>query len=369
MEKKLKIVVVSSAFYPENSPRSFRTTELVKGLCRRGHDVTLYTIRDERHHAPIEKEFGVRIVDLGRRRFGRINLQKGSGPVLLFKRLLNRALLQFFEYPDIELMFKIRKKLRQDSGYDLMVSIAVPHPVHWGVAWARTRKNPIAKTWVADCGDPYMGAIGDSMKKLFYFKYLEKWFCRKSEYIAIPLLSMKENFYPEFSEKFVEIPQGFNLGDIVTDPYVPNRVPTFAFAGTFMRNIRNPGPMLKFLSEWKEDFRFIAYTQADDLLAPFKEALGNKLEVRPYIPRLQLIREMSRMDFLVNIGYDPVHQVPSKLIDYHLSGRPILSFPTSTIDEQQLAAFLRADYRSAFIIPDVNKYNIDNVCARFTELA
>ena len=32
-------LLVSVSFYPENSPRSFRATELAKELCRQGHKV------------------------------------------------------------------------------------------------------------------------------------------------------------------------------------------------------------------------------------------------------------------------------------------------------------------------------------------
>ena len=170
---KRKILVVSKSFHPENSPRSFRTTELVKEFCRQGHDVTLYTFKNDGYHVPIEKEFGVKIKDLGTRRFKSVDLTNTGKISFLFKRIVSRALLMLFEYPDIEIMFKVKKAMKHESGYDLLVSVAVPHPVHWGVTWAKTKKHPIARTWVADCGDAYMGLIKhDSFSKLFYFKYL-----------------------------------------------------------------------------------------------------------------------------------------------------------------------------------------------------
>ncbi|MCK5338692.1 MAG: hypothetical protein KAJ50_07770, partial [Bacteroidales bacterium] len=92
----------------------------------------------------------------------------------------------FFEYPAIEEMFKVKKILKNENGYDLLISFAVPFPVHWGTAWARTKNHEIAKVWVADCGDPYMGNTNDSFRKLFYFKYPEKWFCKKTDFITIP---------------------------------------------------------------------------------------------------------------------------------------------------------------------------------------
>ena len=111
-----KILVVSSAFYPENSPRSFRTTELVKELCRQGHDVTLYTNKKNAFHVPLETEFGMKIRDLGLRKLRPINVASGSKPFVLLKRVWNRALLQLILYPDIELMFMVKKALKKEAG-------------------------------------------------------------------------------------------------------------------------------------------------------------------------------------------------------------------------------------------------------------
>ena len=369
MDKK-KILIVSRSFFPENSPRSFRTTELVKEFCRMGHSVTLYTFRQENLHQPIEKEFGVTIKDLGAMKFPLINLSKGGKYAVLLKRIFNRLLLMLFEYPEIELMFKVCSALKKENGYDLLISVAVPHPVHWGTAWARTKKNPIASTWVADCGDAYMGVVGhDSFSKLFYFKYLEKWFCRKADFIAIPKLGMKVNYYPEFHYKMIEIPQGFKFDDIKFDKQVPdNKIPTFAFAGVFMKNTRNPSPLLDILAKSNKDFRFVVYTRTTDLLQPYINRLKEKLDVRPYIPRLDLLKELSKMDFLVNIGFDPEQQAPSKLIDYYLTGRPILSSLDNNFDDKTVLQFLQADYSGAFQYGNIDHYRIENVCASFLKL-
>ena len=368
MESK-KVLVVSTAFYPENSPRSFRTTELVKELCKQGHDVTLYTLKNDEFHLPIEKEIGVKIKDLGKRKLPLINVSSGSKLLILTKRVINRGLLQLILYPDIELMFMVKKALKRETKtYDLLISVAVPHSTHWGTAWARTKKKPIAKVWVADCGDPFMGAIYDSFKKLFYFRYLEEWFCRKADFIAIPKMAMRENYYPEFHSKFIEIPQGFKFETIISDNKIKNPIPTFAFAGSLLQIARNPSQLLTYLSTVDKPFKFIIYTENQNLVAPFQSVLKEKLEVRSYIPRTELLSVLSGMDFLVNIAYDPVHQSPSKLIDYYIIGRPILSSLTSEFDTDKVMAFLEGDYSSAFIFENVEQYKIENVTRKFLSL-
>ena len=65
--KKNKILIISGAFYPQNNPRSFRTTELSKEFAKQGHQVTVYVPKDNREHVKFEKEYGVTIKDLGKR--------------------------------------------------------------------------------------------------------------------------------------------------------------------------------------------------------------------------------------------------------------------------------------------------------------
>ncbi|MDD2983070.1 MAG: hypothetical protein PHQ74_06750 [Crocinitomicaceae bacterium] len=369
MDKK-KILVVSSSFFPKNSPRSFRTTELVKELCRQGHDVTLYTIKNNEYHLSIEEEFGVRIKDLGARKLRILNINSGSKIVVLVKRIINRVLLQLIDYPDIELMFKVKKALKKETEfYDLMITIAAPHPTHWGTAWARSEKNPIAKAWVADCGDPFMMGIYDSFKKIFYFKYLEKWFCRKADFISIPRITMKENYYPEFHSKIIEISQGFKFDTIKLNNDIKNPIPTFAFAGSLIETGRNPSQLLTYLSSIDKPFKFIMYTENIDLVAPFQSILKDKLEVRNYIPRNELLTVLSQMDFLVNIAFDPVHQSPSKLIDYYILGKPILSSLTNEFDTDIVMQFLEGNYEQQFIISNPEQYRIENVVKEFLKLS
>ena len=289
--------------------------------------------------------------------------------------IMTRAAFRFFqlafEYPDIELMFMVNKALKKEKGYDLLISIAVPYPIHWGVAWARTAKHPVAKIWAADCGDPYMGNDLDTFRKLFYFKYIEKWFSRKADYISIPKESFKVNFYKDFHHKIIEIPQGFRFEDVrIRELPVKNEIPTFAFAGGFIKKFRDPSVFFHFLSEIGKDFRFILYTNSSSKIHidPFLNIMNGKVEVRDYIPRDELIAELSKMDFLVNFEYDPLIQVPSKLIDYSLTRRPVLNIISSNFNGEVVNEFLSGNYTNQFLVPDLDQYRIETVCRKFLAL-
>ena len=367
---KKKILIVSRSFYPMNSPRSFRTTELVKEFARIGHDVTLLTPKNKDSHPEFEREHEVKIKDIGQPSLPRPDISNGSRVGILFKRVLRRGLYQLFEYPDIQWMFKTKKALKDESGYDLLISIAVPHPIHWGVAKAWRKKNPVARTWIADCGDPYMGARLDTFNKLFYFEYFEKDFCRKADFITVPIEEAKEGYYPEFRDKIRVIPQGFNFEEVNvnTGRTTNNGVPEFAYAGGFIPGGRDPREFLDYLVKQQKPFKFIIYTKNKGMIEPFLDKADGKIEIRDYIPRKELLYKLSTMDFLVNFENDTQLQMPSKLIDYYLAGRPVLNVPSGKINRSDVDQFLDGNYQAKVQFNDVDRYRIGNVCRQFLEL-
>jgi len=353
-----------------NSPRAFRTTELVKEFARQGHEVTLLTVKDNEHHVPFEQEHDVTIKDLGEPLFKPVDMKKGGKAGKLIRRVLRRVLLQAFEYPDIQLTYMVKKALQKESGYDLLISIATPHPVHWGTAWAWRKKNPIADTWVADCGDPYMFAALDTFNKWFYFKYFEKSFCKQADYITVPIEEAKDGYYPEFRHKIRVIPQGFNFDEVQIDrsTKINNKIPTFGYAGGLIPGGRDPRKFLEYIVSLNKEFKFILYTKSTGLIEPYLDKAAGRIEIRDYIDRPELLKVMSQMDFLVNFENATSRQMPSKLIDYYLTGRPVLSIDGHNIDKKAVDQFLNGDYSRSYSYNGVEKYRIENVSDRFLEL-
>lgn len=367
MDNKKRILIVSAHFYPQNSPRANRATELAKEFARQGHEVKVLTVFDKEDYKNIASEFGISIANLG-------NL-KWKSPVFgdskvgfIITRALYRLLSLSFEFPDIELAFLVKNALKLEKKYDLMISIAVPYPVHWGVAACRQSDHQIAKVWVADCGDPYMGCQTDSFRKFFYFKYIEKWFMRKADYISIPIESAKAGYYSEFHHKIKIIPQGFRIEPIngANRPF-ENSVPTFAYAGGFIPKIRDPRPFLDHILKIEKNFKFIIFTKTPELIDPYKSLLNGKMEVRNYLPRIQLLEYLVKMDFLINFDNNTGIQLPSKLIDYALVNRPILNIK-APLNVAMIDEFFKGDYSNKLDIPNIDQYNIENVACQFANL-
>jgi hypothetical protein len=369
----LKILVVSGSFFPEISPRAFRATELVRELALLNHSIKVITPHIGFDYDAFCIENSVEILKY------KLNWKKelsiGGRSDLLINRMINRLATLLIEYPDLEIMYKLSSVLKHETGYDALISIAVPYPVHWGVARALGKNKSLCNTWIADCGDPYMGSnrIANFFNKHpFYFKYIEKWFCRKADYITIPFEEMAAGFYSEFKNKLVTIPQGFRFDSKPDIQYLKNRVPTFIFAGSIYQKIRDPRPFMEYLCSLSLDFRFILYTKSKELLSDYIGKSKGRIELRDYIPRETLLSEMSKCDFLVNIdliqeGGSVKLATPSKLIDYLLSGRPILNIQTNKLDFEVINQFLNYDYSNQRFF-DISDYNIKTVARKFLDL-
>lgn len=364
-----KIVIISRTLLPSQAPRSQRTTELAKELARVGHDVTVYAVLGKYDYSQFEKTHNLKVKNLGEMKFATFNSDGVSASKSSFlKSIYSKVFRKLIEYPDIELLFKVAELLKQKRDVDLLITIAVPFTIHWGAAYASKwfLQNNI-NTWVADCGDPYMG--NKLSKRFFYFKYIEKWFCRKVDYLTIPIKEAKEGYYKEFHDKIRIIPQGFNFEDVKLPEKLDNNpVVTFVYAGVFYKGIRDPRPFLDYLSELDMDFKFIVYTKGKLLTENYKMRLKDKLEIHNYIPRLELLKVMSQADFLVNFENNTEVHSPSKLIDYALSQRPILSVNSSKINKEKISQFLNRNYTDQLIIHNIEQYDIKNVANKFIQL-
>lgn len=365
------ILIVSRFFYPVNSPRSFRTTELAKELARQGHAVTVLTPKKPEHSA-FEQEHNLTIQDMGHPKWKGVEL-KGGRVMMLLRRGFRRLLEIAFEYPNSEYYYLVKKALQQKiknkDSYDLLISIAVPHSTHWGVAAVWGKKNNIAKTWVADCGDPFMGEENDTFKPAFYFKYVEKWSCKRADFITVPIKTAIPAYYPEFHHKIEVISQGFKFDEIQLAPFKENDIPHFAYAGGLISGRRDPKDFLEFLVNYPHPYKFDIYTNQVNLVKSYAQRSQGRIEIKEYLPREELLFELSKLDFVVNFENVGNKQIPSKIIDYIIIKKPILSVNSFTFAKEPVEEFLSGNYKNALLIENPEQYRIENVARQFLKLA
>lgn len=362
----MRILIISSVFYPRNSPRASRATELAKYFAKEGHDVVAYACTGRYDYHEFESKSGVKVKNIPDRHFSKLE-SDGSGHENHLDKVLKKLFGRLLEWPGLELAFKMKYILQKESQVDLLITVAIPYPIHWGVAKAKAKLGDIfPKVWISDCGDPYMGnTVGP--KKPSYFQKIENFWAETTDYITIPIEEAR-NAYPAFAkDKIKIIPQGFDFESTPIEHYSKNAIPTFAFAGATYAGYRDPSEFLEYLTALDYKFKFIVYTPPNSIFHKYKPLLKNKLEIRSYVTRSQLIKELSKMDFLININNNSAAQSPSKLIDYAITKRPILSVSSNFKESRQFDSFMKADFSEKEII-DLYQYDIRNIGRQFLDL-
>jgi hypothetical protein len=73
------------------------------------------------------------------------------------------------------------------------------------------------------------------------------------------------------------------------------------------------------------------------------------------------------MDFLINFDNNTTTQIPSKLIDYSIAGRPVLNI-TSNFDFSILLEFIDGVYNRRMLLDSPNNYDIREIAKKFIEI-
>ena len=360
----MKILIISRNTWPLQSPRAFRTQELSEELARRGHDVILYTVQGKYDYSAYMKEKAIILRPILNKHAKSSNDR--TGRMSMVDRIITKFFKRLLYYPDIEFMFRMKKIIQNEPNVDLLISIAQPHSIHWGCAYAKQKLGEkFPKVWIADCGDPFCGSPFGKWPK--YMRYFEKKWCKAVDYITVPTVNSIKGYFPEFRNKIHVIPQGFDFSKTPISEYHKNPVPTFIFTGTIHQG-RSPEQFMDYLLTLDIDYKFLLYMHAP--LAEKYERLSNgKIKYMIGYGRKEIIRACSSADFLINVKNPSSVQTPSKLIDYGIANRPILEVSNSFTEKETFTQFLNGNYEEQLIINDLDSYKIENVAERFLLLA
>lgn len=102
------------------------------------------------------------------------------------------------------------------------------------------------------------------------------------------------------------------------------------FAGTLYSDIRRPDFLLKLLNSISLDniklYLFVSNPLSSEQVNAWKALAENiQVEFCKAIPFDEMIAVMRQADFLINIGNKASNQLPSKIVDYIATGKPILN--------------------------------------------
>lgn len=375
-----KILINSYYFFPENTPRAFRSTELATALNDMGYNVTIsIPARYRKYENEIKEKTKITsIVFCGKNReeikFNKkqaivLNNAKEKNKLSKVKKELSKIIR--YSLSDKNIFYALSNYFelsKENKQYDCLISIGLPFSTHIG-SYLISRKSKIKV--IADYGDPF--SCNPAVNLAPYFKHLEKIVLKRFNYITIPTeLSVK--YYQEILDdvnKINIIPQGFKMDNQKISPYIKNDICKFAYAGIFYEKIRNPKELFDKLALLDKEFEFHIYTDLNNMetikcLDYIPNNIKDKIKIHGLLPREECINQLSKYEFLINLENENSGQVASKIIDYSLTKRPILSI-NKNFNVDSISEFIDGKYDKRLII-DLKKYDIKNVSNKFKKL-
>lgn len=374
----MKIAILTAVFHPELHPRAFRAYELAKEYAIQGHDVEVFLLTRIKgfDYEQLSQELHIKItiLPLYTRELGAENIFQQTNPLLRWIHWGYRWLLEYLLAGNLfAYSTRIAECLKHEMQQkDMVIALSTPFMNLLGLAkYVHAHKAQSKTIYIADSGDPFY--YSQQTKRALYFKWVEKWVYRHFDYLSIPTSDAIPAYAPLIPrEKIQIIPQAFNMRDVHLSPAPTSDIPTFAYAGVFYQDIRNPEFLFKHLCTLTEDFRFHVYLRHRDphitsVLDKYQKQLGEKLIIHYSVKRTDLLYRLSECHFLINISNTTSTQLPSKLIDYGITRRPVYSFDKQSFNPQVFTAFMHGDYTHAMPI-DIRPYDIEVVTKQFLEL-
>lgn len=369
----MKIHIVGGFFYPYLGPRSNRITELTKEFIRLGHvvNVTIITETKGFNDAAYAKEIGInkwQNLRLYHKPAVGEKVVEGDKTKIPLIPTLHKWANYLMGGNEIRHSIKINNALNIEEDTDMVIAISFPFQCIQGTSYYlkkhRLKKNCVL---IAESSDPHNGN-----NRAPWFKNVDKNAYSKFDYLTVPTsvaIPAYDGMIPK--DRIRVIPQGFNFDNVRLYTGERTAPVKFAYSGSFFQGIRDPEFLFSYLNNLSRDYEFhwfMLYEEAQwiEMLERYPN-LNAKTHRYTSLDRDTLIYELSKMDFLINIENSTSTQRPSKVIDYAITGRPILSFNKDNFKAQKLLDYLDGNYHDAMQV-DISQYDIKNVAKQFLDL-
>ena len=348
--------MISYPFLPNPSAGAFRTERLTKGLADLGWEIEIVTI-GERFDAVKQENLHNRLpASVTVNRTSTLDpwlwlQQRNTRNVAL--RILRSMVMAASSFPDhmtgwIPFAVSRGLKIHRKKKIDAIYTTSPPHSTHMA---GHLLSSLTGLPWVADFRDPWttnafsaqepkprvLAAIERALEKAV-FNRASYVFANTRANLNI-LLQANPGLPPE---KVVFLPNGW-------DPF-PDDVPTggkhdaftILHAGAFYPRFK-PFALLDAVAEWRRrgpsggavpqpgNLKIVLLGCSDPAIRDRVERLGigDLVEMLPQVPRAEARRRMLESDILwVTLGTGKASStyIPSKLLEYIASGKPILGF-------------------------------------------
>lgn len=396
----MKILIICYCYPPDVGPRASRWSAIAEFWASEGHQVHVISAL-KMDALAIEDQNGVQVHRVGGAFSENLRLrlenrskkniphdqekpiQSAPGGASLFG--LGRFLKAVHDltwkkiyWPESTCMwfFPARAKaleLARKISFDAVISTSTPYTGHL-VGKAVKRAYP-AVPWTVDIGDPF--SFGQPpWNNINLYERLnhrsEAAILKQADSISVTVASCKTAYsglFPGCADKITVIPPLFS--GTVRSPWAAtekHKGARLVFTGSLYRDIRNPAYLLKLLSrvfEKSPDTEAHFYGRLNDcadLFDPLLKQYPNNIFIHGLVTREVAADALEQASILINIANRARHQLPSKLVDYMATGKPILNIVS--IEDDNSIPFLN-DYPNTTTFVEQSKDVADEDAERF----
>ena len=362
-DKRKKILVVTHQYLPHVSPRTTRWKLIVDDLINKGHEVTVVTgtqqLHEEKNIVYVGSKSSSSVVSQMREKSN--NLSGSNIIKRLFYKILKkiyRTIVKTFAWPDYSMFWLLsiyRNKKNLNIDYDQIISVSLPFSSHIA-AYIINKKNK--KEWAMDIGDPFTLKNDAPENNRILYGFLNRYYENKFYSLASKIIFTHEEARSAHIDYFnIDIEKTY-IGNPISNfkeeiysaslHYNYNLLPKkFGYFGVFTKGVRSPKNFMKFFKDTK-NIEFHWYVNDDSK----NEITTHSKEVdsifHPIVKREEALKLMaSSFHCLISIGNLNTTQIPSKVIEYISTGKPVIHFCEVENDPVKIIA---NDFQNLFII-------------------
>lgn len=408
----MRLLVVCASYAPENTPRAFRWTALVNEFRARGHVVDVVCRPnacqpDPPHVHRVPASRWIPAVSSGA---VTVPPAAASGTIRERLRDVLRWTWRTVRWPDYDCLFigpaaEMATRLLKSATYDSLITVS--HPFSGHVVGLRLRQQFPELPWLADIGDPFATLEASPPNNPWLYRRknwrAERAVLHQADAASLTTMAAMRSYQRDFSisgDKLRMIPPLYSLPESAATSTSAASVSVnsakalrLVFLGRLYRQIRSPRALLALFAEslqfagaaqWELHFYGNIDECADDFstVAPL---VGKSIFLHGEVPRAEADAARREADVLVNIGNSTPHQLPSKLVEYIASGKPVLNvvshdhdtsqeilgrYPrTLTMNGNQQPRLSQAQQLAAFLTdppPALDALTLNRLCARYS---
>ncbi len=254
--------------------------------------------------------------------------------------------------------YRRARKLHARESFDALVTVSHPFSAHM-VGRLMKRRFP-GLCWVADNGDPFSFLEESQPNNFSLYRGLNEradlGVIRRSDHFVVTndnAADLYTKMAPECGSKIAvlppAIPDPFLTApgtDVEEIPFAPGKI-IATYVGGWHKGIREPDEVLRLLEMLARSHPSLAdelewhVFGPTHLIAPVLSrhpSVAHRVFLHGVVSRDTAFRALRQSHLLINVGNRTAFQLPSKLVEYIASGRPILNVRTREDDSS--SAFL-----------------------------